>query len=197
MFPPFNAARFRTTKPANVALELMTQAHEADLQRVVGVEEIWRNPYTHIPRPNQVSGFIRAALKDASHGGTRAFIVRWGAESDDAKGSNVIGCTRFFQLNLTHRRVQIGGTWLANSARRKGVNRAVKWLLLREAFDVMGMQRVEFALHPDNVESQKAMLRLGASFEGVLRHHLFVDNKPRDTAMYSVTRADWDTGLAQ
>ena len=195
MFPPFDAARFRTESPVDVALEEMTPAHEAELKRVVEVSEIWRNPHTHVPTPGEVPNFISMALSDTLKGGTRAFVVRWATVVGGARESKIVGCTRFFHLNLKHRRVQIGGTWLTHSARRMGVNRAVKWILLKEAFEVMNLQRVEFALHPDNIESRKAMLRIGASFEGVLRQHLIIDNQPRDTAMYSVVRADWIAGL--
>lgn len=190
LFPPFDASRFCIARPAHVSLELMTRDHAPALSRNVQAGDIWRNPYTNIPAPQQMATYIDNALADTLKGGTRAFVVRWLGAVNDVDPSGIVGCTRFLHLNAQHRRVQIGGTWLAARARRTGVNRAVKWLLLREAFDVMGLQRVEFAVHPDNVESSTAMLRLGASFEGVLRDYLFLNNQPRDTAMYSVVRGD-------
>ena len=163
LFPPFNASRFCIDQPAHVALELVTQEHASDLARMVQAGEIWRNPYAQIPSPKQVDAYIDSALTDAAKGGTRAFVIRWlntANGATDAYPSGIVGCTRYFYLNTLHRRVQVGGTWLAAHARRTGVNRTVKWLLLREAFDVMGLQRVEFAVHPENVESRTAMRQL-------------------------------------
>ena len=191
LFLPFEAARFCIDQPAHVALALMTHDHAPDLMRCVQAGGIWRNPHTNIPGPNHVTAFIDSALADTAKGVARAFVIRWQGAVNDDNPTGIVGCTRFFHLNTQHRRVQIGGTWLAAQARRTGVNRAVKWLLLREAFDVMGLQRVEFAVHPDNTESRTAMLRLGAGFEGVLRDHLYINNQTRDTAMYSVIRSDW------
>lgn len=192
LFLPFDASRFCIDQPADVELALMTRDHATDLVRCVTAGDIWRNPHTNIPAPDRVTEFVDSALADTARGGTRAFVIRWQAAVNDDNPSGIVGCTRFFHLNPQHRRVQIGGTWLAAQARRTGVNRAVKWLLLREAFDVMGLQRVEFAVHPDNTESRTAMLRLGAGFEGILRDHLCINNQPRDTAMYSVIRSDWN-----
>lgn len=192
MYPLFDASRFRSDYIPHVALELMTSDHAPELAQIAAEDDIWRNPYTHIPKPDAVPAFIDAALRDAAKGGTRPFVIRWLNSPEALDNTNVVGCTRFFHLSPLHRRVQIGGTWLTTGARRTGVNRAVKWLLLREAFEVMRMQRVEFAVHPENSPSRKAMLSLGAAFEGVLRKYLYLDGKPRDAAMYSIVDDDWN-----
>jgi N-acetyltransferase len=186
-FPAFDSARFCSNTQPNVELELLTIDHVPDLIRVVSEGDIWRNTHTYIPKPIAVKGFVDAALRDVSMGGTRAFAIRWYQGGQ----SQIVGTTRFFFLNLQHKRVQIGGTWLAASARGTGVNRAVKQIMLREAFEVMKLQRVEFAVHPENAVSRRAVEGIGAVCEGVLRKHVCVEGAPRDSAMYSVLAEDW------
>jgi N-acetyltransferase len=187
LFPAFDAARFCSNTQPNVELELLTLEHVPDLIRVVSEGDIWRNLHTYIPKPIAVKGFVDAALRDVAMGGTRAFVIRWYTDG----GSLIVGTTRFFFLNLQHKRVQIGGTWLASTARGTGVNRVVKQIMLREAFEVMKLRRVEFAIHPDNQVSRCAVERIGGVLEGVLRQHVMVDGAARDSAMYSVLTEDW------
>jgi N-acetyltransferase len=183
LYPPFEPQRFIYEQLPRVSLVLMTAAHAPDLIKSVTVDEIWRNPHTVVPRPDAVSDYINAALRDVDKGYARVFVIR--------SSNQIVGCTRFFHLNLQHHRVQIGGTWLASHARRTGVNRVTKWLLLREAFEVMKLQRVEFTAHPDNMLSRSSLLGLGATFEGVLRQYLNMQNQARDAAIYSVIHDDW------
>jgi N-acetyltransferase len=197
LFPPFDAKRFQTECAAdarnlpNVALELMTAAHAPELMQAVEAGEIWHNQFTHVPQPTDVLAYIDAALNDALRGGARPFVIRWLRLPEPANISNLAGCTRFFQFAPLHKRVQIGGTWLAACARRTGVNRAVKWLLLREAFEVMGLQRVEFAVHPQNLQSRNAMLGIGATYEGELRKHIYFNGSARNSAMFSILDDEW------
>ncbi len=183
LYPQFEPARFINEQFPSVSLELMNAAHAPALIHSVSINDIWRNPFTVIPKPDAVEHYIDVALRDVARGYARAFVIRSAAQ--------VVGCTRFFHLNLQHYRVQIGGTWLASHARHTGVNRAAKWLMLREAFEVMQLQRVEFTVHPENTLSRTALASLGAKFEGVLRQYLHVQGQAHDAAMYSVVREDW------
>jgi N-acetyltransferase len=189
LYPAYDAERLSTNSHPCVALELLMIEHVPELIHVVTDGDIWHNPYTYIPKPNAVKGFVDAALRDVASGTTRVFVIRWYTNG----GSQIVGTTRFFFYNLQHKRVQIGGTWLAQSARRTGVNRAVKQILLREAFEVMRVQRVEFAVHPDNLVSRRAVECVGARFEGVLRQHVCVEGEARDSAMYSVLADEWQS----
>lgn len=194
LYPPFDAERFRSELMPLVSLELLSMAHVPELVKFVETDAIWRNPYGVIPKPDAVSEYVETALRDVAKGFTRAFVIRNTAlnnTKNSLEKSNVLGCTRFFQLNAQHRRVQIGGTWLASCARRTGLNRAVKWLLLREAFEIMRLQRVEFTVLTENTASRDSLLRLGASFEGVLRQYLNLKGVASDAAMYSLTDSDW------
>ncbi len=90
-----------------------------------------------------------------------------------------------------NRRADIGSTWLAPAAWGKGVNTACKWLLLRHAFEVMGLQRVGFTVHPDNAPSRAALAAMGAAFEGVLRDWQTLHGVQTDMCSYSVNRSNW------
>ena len=191
---PFDSARFCNEWLPRVALEPLCQDHAPELARLVAVDDLYGHAHTYIPSPDDVPAFIASALGDAASGSTRAFVIRWlDMPLAQRATGNIVGCTRFFQLAPRHRRVQIGVTWLATHARRNGVNRAAKWLLLREAFEAMHLQRVEFFVHPANTVSRTALLGMGATFEGILRKHLYINGAARDTAMYSVVDDDWGT----
>ncbi|GGJ72640.1 GNAT family N-acetyltransferase [Deinococcus aquiradiocola] len=102
------------------------------------------------------------------------------------------GCTRYMELRPAHRRVEVGGTWIAPAFMRTGANRAFKRLLLAHAFGEMGMHRVEIKTDILNTRSQTAIAALGAQREGVLRRHMVRrDGSVRDTVLFSVTDEDW------
>lgn len=113
-----------------------------------------------------------------------------------------VGCTRFMTLRWWRGRdepdeVEIGGTWLAPTAQRSPINTETKYLLLRHAFEVWGVWRVDFAADARNERSRAAVQRTGATFEGILRHHRPAADspldglRPRDSAIYSITDRDW------
>lgn len=102
------------------------------------------------------------------------------------------GCTRYLDIRLAHRGLEIGSTWLAPEFMRTAANRAFKRLLLGHAFGAMGMARVQIKTDILNTRSQTAIERLGAVREGVLRQHMVrPDGTLRDTVMYSVVAAEW------
>ncbi|WP_022800463.1 GNAT family N-acetyltransferase [Deinococcus ficus] len=107
-------------------------------------------------------------------------------------GGELAGSTRYGDIRAAHAGLEIGWTWLARKWHSTGVNRRMKRLLLTHAFERMGMERVQLKTDVRNTRSQRAIEKLGALKEGVLRAHLRrPDGTLRDTVMYSVTRADW------
>ncbi len=119
-----------------------------------------------------------------------------------------VGCTRYMTLRRWRRRaepdeVEIGGTWLAPDAQRTPINTEAKFLLLRHAFEVWGVWRVDFETDVRNARSRAALERIGATFEGVLRHHRVAadappdDPRPRDSALYAITDDDWPAVAGQ
>ncbi|MBK9384423.1 MAG: GNAT family N-acetyltransferase [Planctomycetes bacterium] len=104
----------------------------------------------------------------------------------------LVGVTRFFEVRPAHRGLEIGHTWLAPAARRRAINTAAKRLLLAEAFESLGALRVQMKTDARNLASQRAIERLGATKEGVLRQHMIVrEGYVRDTVMYSIVADEW------
>ena len=111
----------------------------------------------------------------------------------DAAGE-MVGMTTFMNIDLTHRRVEIGSTWYATSAQRTALNTEAKLLLLGHAFETLDCIAVEFRTHRLNSASRRAIERLGAQLDGILRaHSRSCDGRLRDTAVYSITADEWPT----
>jgi RimJ/RimL family protein N-acetyltransferase len=103
----------------------------------------------------------------------------------------VVGSTRFLNVEPTHRRVEIGWTWVRRAYWGSGVNVETKLLLLEHAFERAGMQRVEFKTDARNHQTRGSLLALGARFEGIARKHMILPSGPRDSAWYAITDDDW------
>jgi N-acetyltransferase len=106
-------------------------------------------------------------------------------------GGREAGSTRYLNLEPGHRRVEIGWTWLRPSAWGTGANVETKLLLCERAFEVGGLQRVEFKTDRRNERTRGALLALGAQFEGIARKHMMLPTGPRDSAWYAITEDDW------
>lgn len=148
------------------------------------LHELW---YTFVPSPEGMAAEIdrRLALRD--RGEMIPFTIL------DAAGAPV-GMTTYMHIDHATPRVEIGSTWLAASAQRGPVNTQAKRLMLGHAFEVWGCLAVEFRTHRLNQQSRRAIERLGAQLDGILRAHLRMPNGTiRDTAVYSVTASDWST----
>lgn len=158
-----------------------------------------RSTYAWTPVPPTVEGmkrYIDGLLKDQRSRSVVPFAQR--RLSDGA----LVGCTRYLRLEWWGGRelpdeVEIGGTWLAASAQRTPINTEAKYLLLSNAFDSWNVHRVSICTDARNTQSRTAILRIGATFEGILRSHrgsyaAGEENiAARDSAMYSVIRSDW------
>jgi RimJ/RimL family protein N-acetyltransferase len=154
--------------------------------------------YTQVPDgPAEAADYVHALLADAAAARAAPFVQR------RASDGLVVGCTRFMSpawpLGRTDPdEIEIGGTWLSAPAQRTAINTEAKLLLLSYAFDVWGVQRVAICTDARNERSRRAIERIGASFEGILRRHRRSTrpgdtDRLRDTALYSVTIDDWPT----
>lgn len=147
---------------------------------------LWELFYTIVPSPGEEGAYVDRALAEKAAGRAMPFLV-----IDKASG-RVIGSTRFMRMNEKNRRLEIGTTFYARSAQRSGVNTEAKWLLLSHAFGVLGCVVVEFRTDFFNRTSQRAIERLGARRDGILRNHgVMADGRVRDVVVYSITDADW------
>ena len=161
--------------------------HAGALAAAIADGELHRLWYTSVPAPDAVDAAIAELLRQRDLGTVLPFAVL------DADGTPV-GMTRLMQLDPVHKRLEIGGTWYARRTQRTALNTECKRLLLDHAFEANDCIAVEFRTHRLNTQSRRAIERLGAQLDGVLRaHQRTADGNLRDTAVYSITAAEWPT----
>lgn len=164
-----------------LSLEHLTPLKEAILDGM-----LWQLWYTNIPAPDEMEGEIRRRLALQSARTMLPFTVI------DAQSGQAAGMTTFMDIDLANDRLEIGSTWYAARFQRTAFNTECKLLLLRHAFEILGCIAVEFRTHFFNHQSRRAIERLGAKLDGVLRHHRRLKNGTiRDTCVYSITQEEW------
>lgn len=169
----------------HVTLAPLSLAHCADLERAVADGELHRLWYTMVPPPEGVKDEIDRRLALQQAGTMLAFATC-------LPGGQAVGMTTYMNIDAINRRVEIGSTWLCTSAQRGPVNTEAKRLMLTHAFEGLDCIAVEFRTHVLNHQSRRAIERLGAKADGILRAHMVLENGTiRDTAVYSITAAEW------
>ena len=169
----------------HVRLLPLHESHHDALCEAARDGELWKLWYTAVPSPEGMAAEIRRRLALQAAGSMLPFTVI------DASGRTV-GMTTYMHIDAVHRRVEIGSTWYAQSAQRTPLNTNAKRLLLGHAFEQLQCIAVEFRTHRLNTQSRRAIERLGAQLDGVLRaHQRMADGSLRDTAVYSITASDW------
>lgn len=172
--------------PRFALLEPLAAAHTEALIEAARDGELWKLWFTTVPSPEQMAAQVQALLHQRETDGILPFVVR---HRDDGR---IVGATRYMNVQAAHRRLEIGGTWYAASVQRSGLNTECKWLLLQHAFEQLDCIAVEFRTHVLNQRSRRAIERLGARLDGILRHHMIMPNGTlRDSAVYSITSDDW------
>ncbi|WP_412061494.1 GNAT family N-acetyltransferase [Rubrivirga sp. IMCC45206] len=171
---------------AHVRLEPLTRDHLDALAEVALDPDLWAWTASTVRSRADLEAYVDTALAMQADGTALPF-----ATIDVASG-RVVGSTRFGNYVAAHRRVEIGWTFVAAPWQRTAVNTEAKLLMLRHAFDTLGLTRVEWKTDALNTRSRAAILRLGAVEEGTLRHHMVVaGGRLRDTVYFSVTAAEW------
>jgi RimJ/RimL family protein N-acetyltransferase len=171
----------------HAALVPLAPAHAAALADATRDGELWKLWYTAVPAPEGMAAEIERRLGLQAAGSMLPFTVF------DATGTPV-GMTTYMNIDATHRRVEIGSTWYARRVQRTPLNTECKLMLLRHAFEQLDCIAVEFRTHRLNTQSRRAIERLGAQLDGILRaHQRAADGTLRDTAVYSITAAEWPT----
>ncbi|CAG4888619.1 GNAT family N-acetyltransferase [Paraburkholderia saeva] len=174
-----------TLKGQHVTLEPLTLDHEKAIAAAAADGELWKLWYTSVPAPEHVRSWIEAALAMRDNLGAHPFVVR------DAAG-DVVGATRFFNVDSVNRRLEIGHTWYAKRVQRTPLNTEAKLLLLTHAFESLNAIAVEFRTHFMNHQSRTAIARLGAKQDGILRNHqIGKDGVLRDTVVFSIIESEW------
>ncbi|MBX3619270.1 MAG: GNAT family N-acetyltransferase [Rhizobacter sp.] len=176
-----------TLRGEHATLEPLSLAHEAEAVEAVKDGELWKLWYTFIPPPERVRSEIERRLDLQARGSMLPFAVR------NADG-RLVGMTTYMNIDAVHRRVEIGSTWTAKSAQRGPLNTECKLMLLTHAFEQLGCIAVEFRTHFFNQQSRRAIERLGAKLDGILRNHQRAANGTlRDTCVYSIIESEWPT----
>jgi len=190
--PPMAFVEPVTLRERGIRLEPLALAHEAGLRAAAADGQLWRIRVTSVPEPEQTRAYIETALQMREQGDRFAFAVV------DEASARVLGSTSFHDILPAVRRVEIGYTWYAQSVQRTHVNTTAKLLMMGHAFDTLGCQAVGWRTDNYNFASQRAIERLGARKDGVIRHHaLRRDGTVRDTVMYSMTAGEWPEARAQ
>ena len=177
-----------TLTGAHVQLTPMKREHLSGLQEAVKDGELWRLWYTFVPTPEQMENWISKALEEQYSGVSCPFVVIRKVDN------RIVGSTRYMNIEKDIRRLEIGTTWYSRSVQRSAVNTECKLLLLEHAFENLNCLAVEFRTHRLNVQSRRAIERLGAQLDGVLRNHrISANGTVRDTVVYSIISNEWDS----
>jgi RimJ/RimL family protein N-acetyltransferase len=170
-----------------VRLEPLSEAHVPDLAQVGIDENIWRFMlYGDMCSAEDLLGWVRDILSRQKRGTDLPFTVIY------LESGKAIGCTRYLDIHPEHRNLEIGGTWYGAPYQRTGVNTEAKYLLLCHAFETLGCIRVQLKTDLRNQRSQRAIERIGAKKEGILRDHMILqDGSIRSSIYYSILVAEW------
>ncbi len=169
-----------------VALVPMETSHIAPLYEALNDPDVWTYSPPGMRSIEDMRAYVEAALEERSQEVSMPFVIR------DMETDRLVGTTRFADISVAHRQLEIGWTALAREVWRTRVNTECKYLLLRHCFETLGTVRVQLKADSRNTRSLRAMERIGATPEGVLRsHRILRDGYIRDTAYYSFIASEW------
>lgn len=177
-----------TLEGRGIRLEPLALEHETGIAGAAADGKLWELWYTTVPGPGEERAFIERALAGQRDGQMLAWAVR------ELSSGAIIGSTRYHDIVASVDRVEIGHTFYAATWHRSHVNTTCKLLLLEHAFDGLHCAVVGFRTDNFNLRSQRAIEALGATRDGVIRHHVARrDGSVRDSVIYSIVRAEWPT----
>jgi RimJ/RimL family protein N-acetyltransferase len=172
----------------HATLEPLSQSHHDQLVEAVKDGALWELWFTTIPKPEAIRSEIDRRLDLQQKGSMLPFAVL------DRASGKVVGMTTYMNVDAVYHRVEIGSTWYRKSVQRTPINTECKLLLLTHAFESLQCIAVEFRTHFFNQASRRAIERLGAKLDGILRSHQLATNGTlRDTCVYSIIAAEWPT----
>jgi RimJ/RimL family protein N-acetyltransferase len=169
-----------------IQLRPLLASDGAALVQAAADGELWNLPFTVVPSVETVDAYINTALEGQAAGTVIPFVI----ETLDSK--QVIGTTRFWKIDRKNRKLEIGHTWISASWQRTCVNTEAKFLMLCHAFEQLNCVRVQFTTDEINEKSRKAILRLGAKQEGIVRHErIMPDGRKRNSVRFSIIDDEW------
>jgi RimJ/RimL family protein N-acetyltransferase len=171
---------------ATVRLEPMTIGHAPALARVGLEPELWRWIPTPVTTADEMRAYVASALDESRRGISLPFVII------DQASDQVIGSTRYANIDAIDRRVEIGWTWITSAFQRTAANTEAKLLLLSHAFETLWTNRVEFKTDALNERSRNAIRRIGAVEEGIFRKHkITASGRVRDSVYFSIINTEW------
>jgi RimJ/RimL family protein N-acetyltransferase len=174
-----------TLRGTHATLEPLAPRHAPGMIEAVRDGELWKLWYTAVPTPEGMETEIARRLDLRARGSMQPFAVL------DAQG-HCAGMTTYMNIDATHKRVEIGSTWYARRVQRSALNTECKLMLLQHAFETLDCIAVEFRTSFFNHQSRRAIERLGAKLDGILRSHQHHSNGSlRDTCVYSIIASEW------
>lgn len=181
-----------TLSARGIELVPLALEHGPGLRAAAADGELWKLRVTSVPEPEQTQAYIKTALAARQEGNRFAFAVR------DAASGTVLGSSSYHDILPAVKRVEIGYTWYAARCQRTHVNTTCKLLMLTHAFETLACNVVGWRTDNFNFSSQRAIERLGAHKDGVIRGHAIRrDGTIRDTVMYSLRAGEWPEVKAQ
>lgn len=175
-----------TLEGTRIRLEPLTLEHLSALEAVAFDERIWRYMMTWVKTSADLRAWVEDALRREAAGTVKPWVTVLKAEN------RVVGSTRFMDFDKNHMTTELGSTWLAPEFHGAGLNAEAKLLQLTYAFEQLGLRRVALKTHHENLQSQKAMRKIGAMEEGTFRNHFIMpDGSQRHSVWFSIIREDW------
>ncbi len=175
-----------TLSGRTVRLVPLSLQHVDALSEVGLDPDLWRWIPVPVTSPAEMQAYVKTALDEQQRGVSLPFAIL------DATTGEVIGCTRFGNIERAHLRVEIGWTWVTAARQRTVANTEAKLLLLTHAFETWGVNRVELKTDALNMKSRNAIGRIGGVQEGIFRQHMVTaSGRVRDTAYFSIVKAEW------
>ncbi|MGE7922699.1 GNAT family N-acetyltransferase [Viridibacillus arvi] len=170
----------------HVLLVPLKDSHLEGLYLAGQFQEIWTYTSAKIRSIEDMKQYIKQALNEKINGTQNPFVII------EKKTNQIIGSTRFLDIDCQHKRLEIGFTWLTPTKWRTPINTECKYLLLKFAFEQLSVNRVQIKTDHENKRSQAAIERLGAKKEGILRNHMIRPNGTiRNTVIYSIIDSEW------
>ncbi len=175
-----------TLQNQKVILRPLQQSDEELLWPIAQEKALWVYGLKDLSIRENLHQYIQSAIKDRNEGHCAVWTIV------DAASGKVAGCTRLAEISWKDERGQIGWTWIGKEFQGSGLNRAMKYEILKYGFETLGLNRIELKADERNVQSRKAILKLGATEEGTLRQHMKIaDGFIRNTVFYSILKSEW------
>ena len=175
-----------TLEERHARLEPLSVGHAPMLARAARHAEIWEHTRSPLDDEASLRKAIDDALAEQARGAALPFAIV------EKSSGDAVGMTRYFDVQHEHRGLEIGWTWLTPRVWRTAVNTECKYLLLRHAFERLGAIRVQLKTSDENARSRRAIERIGARLEGIVRKHLVLPSgKVRSSALYSIVDDEW------